>query len=88
MPQSQSYYMSLGQTFVNFASCELEGAWNRVGKESTNDREVFEAQEDNAQINVRIFDYNKRKYYLKKGSKIVISGHVLKFNRQDFAKQS
>jgi hypothetical protein len=79
--------MTIGQTFVNFAYCELEGAWNRIDKESTNEREIFESQEDNAQINVRIFDYNKRKYYMKKGSRIVIAGNILKFNKQDFAKQ-
>lgn len=80
--------MTSGPTYVNFAYCELEGKWNLVERESSSGSEVYEAMEDNAHINVRIFDYNKRSYYLKKGSKITIREHVLKFSKDDFSKQS
>lgn len=80
--------MTNGPTYVNFAYCELGGKWNRVERESSPGNDTFEAMEDNAHINVSIFDYNKKSYYLKKGSRITIREHVLKFSKDDFSKQS
>lgn len=78
--------MTNGPTYVNFAYCELAGKWNRIDSESTPGNETYEAGEDNAQINVRIFDYNKKSYYLKKGSRILIRENILRFSKDDFSK--
>jgi len=76
--------MSLGLTFVNFAYCELEGKWQKTS-ELSQDAETFEAMEDNAKINIRIFTEEKIHYYMKKGAKITIKDHVLKFDKAELA---
>ncbi|MGI9565714.1 MAG: hypothetical protein ACR2LL_01710 [Nitrosopumilus sp.] len=76
--------MGLGRTFVNFSYCELEGKWQRVSGIST-DTEIYEAMEDNVQINTRVFTEEKTHYYMKKGAKIIIKDHVLKFDKTELA---
>ena len=49
------------------------------------DAEIFEAMEDNAKINIRIFTEEKIHYYMKKGAKITIKDHVLKFDKSELA---
>ena len=76
--------MVLGVTFVNFSYCELEGKWQKIPKVSQ-DAETYEAMEDNAKINTRTFSEKKTHYYMKKGAKITIKDHVLKFDKADLA---
>ena len=77
--------MVLGPTYVNFSYCELEGKWNRISEEVSSDTETYEAAEDNAKINTRMFSEKKTNYFMKKGAKIVIKGHVLKFDKVELA---
>ena len=79
-----SQVMSLGRTFVNFSYCELEGRWERVSGMSS-DTEIYEAMEDDAKINTRTFSEEKTHYYMKKGAKIIIKDHVLKFDKTELA---
>jgi hypothetical protein len=72
-------------TYVNFAYCELENTWKQISKDDS-DFDIYEAIEDNAKFNIRIFEAKKTPYYMKKGSKITIKGHMLKFNKTDFSK--
>ena len=76
--------MSLGLTFVNFLYCELEGKWQKI-PEVSQDAETYEAMEDNVKINTRTFSEEKTHYYMKKGSKITIKDHVLKFDKAELA---
>jgi hypothetical protein len=78
--------MNFGPTYINFAYCELEGKWQRINEEMSSNVDIYEALEDNSQINVRIFDDKKKNYRLKKGAKILIYNHILKLNKEDFAK--
>ena len=39
--------------------------------------------EDNAKINIGVFSEKKTKYYMKKGAKIRIKDHVLKFDKAE-----
>ena len=50
------------------------------------DQDIYEAIEDNAKINLQLFSEKKIPYYMKKGSKITIKDHMLKFNKSDFHK--
>jgi len=77
--------MSLGPTFVNFSYCELEGKWKKTSNEISPDIETYEAMEDNAKINTRVFSEKKTNYYMKKGAKIVIKNHILKFDKAELA---
>jgi len=77
--------MSLGPTFVNFSYCELEGKWKKTSNEVSSDIETYEAMEDNAKINTRVFSEKKTNYFMKKGAKIVIKNHVLKFDKAELA---
>jgi len=77
--------MVLGITFVNFSYCELEGKWQKSPEETSSDVEVYEAMEDNAKINTRTFTEKKTNYYMKKGAKITIKDHVLKFDKAELA---
>ena len=77
--------MILGITFVNFSYCELEGKWQRSPEETSSDVEVYEALEDNAKVNTRLFTEEKNSYYMRKGSKITIKDHVLKFDKAELA---
>jgi hypothetical protein len=77
--------MILGHTFVNFSYCELEGKWQKSSEETSSDVEVYEAIEDNAKINIRTFTEKKTNYYMKKGAKIRIRDHVLKFDKVELA---
>jgi len=72
-------------TYINFVYCELEDTWKQITK-SNSDLDIYEAMEDNAKINVRLFSEKKIPYYMKKGSKITIKDHMLKFNKSDFHK--
>lgn len=72
-------------TYINFAYIELEDTWKQINEENF-DLDVYEAIEDNATINVRLFSEKKIPYYMKKGSKIMIKGNMLKFNKADFHK--
>ena len=72
-------------TYINFVYCELEDTWKQISK-GTSDLDVYQALEDNAKINVRLFSEKKIPYYMKKGSKIMIKDHMLKFNKSDFHK--
>ena len=72
-------------TYINFVYCELEDTWKQISK-GTSDLDVYQALEDNAKINVRLFSEKKIPYYMKKGSKITIKDHMLKFNKSDFHK--
>ena len=77
--------MSLGPTFVNFSYCKLEGKWKKTSNEISSNVETCEAMEDNAKINTRVFSEKKTNYYMKKGAKIVIKNHVLKFDKAELA---
>lgn len=72
-------------TYINFVYCELEDTWKQISK-GNSDLDIYEAIEDNAKINVRLFSEKKIPYYMKKGSKITIKDHMLKFNKSDFHK--
>ena len=72
-------------TYINFVYCELEDTWKQIGK-GNSDLDIYQALEDNAKINVRLFSEKKIPYYMKKGSKIIIKDHMLKFNKSDFHK--
>lgn len=74
-------------TFINFGYCELEGNWEKVTEETHSDVDIFTALEENATINLRIFDEKKISYYMKSGSRITIKDHVLMFNQEDFSKK-
>jgi len=76
--------MSLGLTFVNFSYCEFEGKWQKI-PEVSQDAETYEAMEDNVKINTRTFTEEKTHYYMKKGAKITIRDHVLKFDKAELA---
>jgi len=76
--------MVLGITFVNFLYCEFEGKWKKIS-EVSQCAETYEAMEDNAKINTRTFSEEKTHYYMKKGAKITITDHVLKFDKADLA---
>lgn len=73
-------------TYINFAYVELVGAWQFVSEDIHEDMDIYEAREENAMINVRIFDEKKTSYYLKKGAKIILKNNILKFNKMDFSK--
>ena len=73
--------MSLGLTFVNFVYCEFEGKWKI--SDVSQDTEIYEAMED--KINTRTFTEEKTQYYMKKGDKITIKDHVLKFDKAELA---
>ena len=77
--------MVLGPTFVNFSYCELEGKWQQTSEEISDDTEIYEAMEDNAKIKTRVFSEKKTVYYMKKGAKIMIKNHVLKFDKSELA---
>ena len=77
--------MSLGITYIDFSYCEFEGKWQRISKNESQDSEIYEALEDNAKINIRIFSAEKTHYYMKKGAKIKIKDHVLKFDKTELA---
>jgi hypothetical protein len=70
-------------TYINFSYCELEDTWKQIN-EDTFDLDIYEAVEDDAKINIRLFSNKKVPYYMKKGSKIMIKGRMLKFNKSDF----
>jgi hypothetical protein len=72
-------------TYINFVYCELEDTWKQISKGDSN-LDIYQALEDNAKINVRLFSEKKIPYYMKKGSKIIIKDHMLKFNKSDFHK--
>jgi len=72
-------------TYINFVYCELEDAWKQIHKDSS-DLDIYESVEDNAKINVRSFSEKKIPYYMKKGAKIMIKDHMLKFDKSDFHK--
>lgn len=72
-------------TYINFAYCELEDKWKQTNEDSF-DLDVYEAMEDDAKINIRLFSDKKIPYYMKKGAKITIKDHMLKFNKSDFHK--
>ena len=72
-------------TYINFVYCELEDTWKQISK-GNSDLDVYQALEDNAKINVRLFSEKKIPYYMKKGSKITIKDHMLKLNKSDFKK--
>lgn len=72
-------------TYINFAYVELIGDWNLVSEDVHEDMDIYEAREEDAAINVRIFDEKKTSYYLKKGAKIIIRNNILKFNKMDFS---
>ncbi|MDH3488860.1 MAG: hypothetical protein OEL56_00270 [Nitrosopumilus sp.] len=72
-------------TYINFVYCELEDTWKQIS-EKDSDVDVYQAIEDNAKVNVRLFSDKKVPYYMKKGSKITIKDHMLKFNKSDFDK--
>ena len=72
-------------TYINFAYCELEDKWKQTNEDNF-DLDIYEATEDNAKINIRLFSDKKVPYYMKKGSKIMIKGRMLKFNKSDFHK--
>jgi len=72
-------------TYINFVYCELEDTWKQISK-GTSDLDIYQALEDNAKINVRLFSEKKIPYYMKKGSKITIKDRMLKFNKSDFHK--
>ncbi len=72
-------------TYINFAYCELEDKWKQI-KEDNPDLDIYEAIEDNAKIDIRLFSEEKTHYFMEKGSKITIKDHVLKFNKADFNK--
>ncbi len=77
--------MILGITFVNFSYCELEGKWQKLSEGTSPNMEVYEALEDNAKVNTRTFTEKKMNYFMKKGSKITIKDHVLKFDKTELA---
>ena len=77
--------MKSGITFVNFSYCELEGLWRNSVEETSSEIEVYESMEENAIINTRFSTEEKNHYYMKKGAKIRIKGHVLKFDKNDLA---
>ena len=77
--------MVLGITFVNFSYCELEGKWQRSPEETSSDVEVYEAMEDTAKIKTRTSSEKKTNYYMKRGAKIRIKDHVLKFDKTELA---
>ena len=77
--------MVLGVTFVNFSYCELEGKWQRIPEETSSDTEIYEAMEDNAKINTRMFTEEKTHYFMKKGAKIKIKNQVLRFDKAELA---
>lgn len=72
-------------TYINFAYVELVGDWQLVSEDIHEDMDIYEAREENAMINVRIFDEKKTSYYLKRGAKIIIKNNILKFNKMDFS---
>jgi len=72
-------------TYINFVYYELEDTWKQISK-GNSDLDIYEAIEDNAKINVRLFSEKKIPYYMKKGSKITIKDHMLKFNKSDLHK--
>jgi hypothetical protein len=72
-------------TYINFVYCELEDTWKQIRKDSS-DLDIYEATVDDAKINIRLFSEKKIPYYMKKGSKIMIKDHMLKFNKSDFHK--
>jgi len=78
-----------GLTFISFASCELQGRWNKVREEPQLNLGVFTSEEENAKIIVRVFGSDtKESYYMKKGAIATIQGNVVQFNKQDFSKTS
>ena len=72
-------------TFINFSYCEFEGKWQRISEKISQDLETYEAMEDNAKINIRTFSEKKTNYYMKKGAKINIKDHVLRFDKAELA---
>jgi hypothetical protein len=46
-------------TYINFAYCELEDKWKHINEDDNSDLDVYEAIEDNAVINIRIFSEKK-----------------------------
>jgi len=72
-------------TYINFAFCELEDKWKQINEDNL-DLDIYEAMEDNARIDIRLFSEEKTHYYMEKGSKIRIKDHVLKFNKAEFHK--
>lgn len=56
----------LGITYINFVYCELVGKWEKINEEIRSDLDIYEALEDNAQINVRMFDGKKDKLHYEK----------------------
>ena len=80
---------NLGMTYIRFAYCELEGEWKEDNKQANNSNvDVYEALENNALVNIRVFDQTKNKYYLKKGAHISIEKNVLKFHKKDFSQSA
>ena len=49
---------------------------------------MYEALENNALVNIRVFDQTKNKYYLKKGAHISIEKNILKFDKKDFSQSA
>jgi len=45
-------------TYINFVYCELEDTWKQISK-GNSDLDIYEAMEDNAKINVRLFSEKK-----------------------------
>jgi len=72
-------------TYINFAFCELEDKWKQINEDNL-DLDIYEAMGDNARIDIRLFSEEKTHYFMEKGSKITIKGHVLKFNKAEFHK--
>ena len=72
-------------TYINFTYCEFEDKWKQINEDNPN-LDVYEAIKDNAKINIRLFSEKKIPYYMKKGSKVTIKDHVLKFSKADFHK--
>ena len=70
-------------TYINFSYCEFEDKWKQIYEDNSN-FDIYEAVEDNAKINIRLDSERKIPHYMKKGSKVIIKDHVLKFNKADF----
>ena len=58
--------------------------WKDSAEETSSDVEIY-VVEENAKINTRLFTEEKNHYYMKKGAKIRIKGHVLKFDKSELA---
>lgn len=65
----------------------MEGKWQEYSEEasSSSNIEIYDAMEDNAKINIRAASEKKTSYYMKKGAKIRIKDHVLKFDKAELA---